>query len=136
MHALEFIPGAFCGLAIVDGSLKLIGNSETDNTKCFFILFILLFDLLQQLVLLSLREGDLILICPLYCFDINGFSMLTADNLPNSLFRNEHSTLEGLRMVCVVAEFLDAIAASVRIFGEIVCHRLERTIAWLNEWIY
>src|SRR5271170_6516410 len=51
MHTLEFIPGAFCSFAVVDGSLQLIENCETDDMKCFFILFISLIDLLLYLLL-------------------------------------------------------------------------------------
>ena len=113
MYALKFIPGAFCGLAIIDGSLQLIGNRETDDTKCFFVLFVPFIDLLQQFVLLRLREGDFVPVRPLYCFDINGFDMLAVDDFPDSLFGEEHSTLEGPCMVCVISEFLDAVTASI-----------------------
>src|SRR5579859_649812 len=128
MYALKFIPGAVCGPAVMDGSLQLIGNGETDDTKCFFVLFVPLIDLLRQLVLLSSSEGYFLSVGTLYRFDIIGSSVLAINDFPDFLFREEHSTLEGPRMVHVVAEFLDAIAASVGIFGRIVCHRWERTI--------
>src|SRR5579859_5784359 len=49
--------------------------------------------------------------------------MLTVDDFPDFLFRKEHSTLEGPRMIRVVTEFLYTVPASVRgIFGRIFCH--------------
>ena len=43
--------------------------------------------------------------------------MLAVDDFPDSLFGEEHSTLEGPCMVRMIPQSLDAVAASVRIFG-------------------
>jgi len=71
MHALEFISGPFCGLAVVDGSLQLIGDSETDDAECFLILFVPLLGLLQELILLCSHECDFSPIRVRCCLGVN-----------------------------------------------------------------
>jgi hypothetical protein len=44
MDSLQLLPGALWGLAVLDGSLKLIGDGEADDSKSLLLLLIPIVD--------------------------------------------------------------------------------------------
>jgi len=85
MHALKFIPGAFCGLAVTDGALQLIGNGEADDHESLLITLIPFHDILLDFVLGSLGKFRLFFV--ILILDFFWSRVISIDDIPDFRLR-------------------------------------------------
>src|SRR5579859_3143630 len=116
MDLLEFIPGAFCGLAVADGSLQWIRDSEGDDAEGFFIRLVPFIDFLLDFIPCCCAERLPLFLCVGF-FHCWRSSDLAIDDLPYFLLGGkQHLALERPRMVRVVLQFRYPVATSIVVF--------------------
>ena len=96
MNLLQFISGAFGGLAILDRSLQSCGDHEADNSVGFFILFISLINIFLDFPESSIGKFGLAVFFEFHfmLFDTLWTWMFTVDDFLDLLFGEEHVALE------------------------------------------